>query len=165
MRSESQPATKPPTSDAGVAPGRLRGKAIAIGAAVDLGGTQLCVMALSFVVGIQEALVHRSNAPAAILSEGTAQIAGVAPWFVPVSTVLGLLCTFAGGFVTALLARTTVLLNATVTGLCTGSVGLVMISIANRPALTWGQLALAAITVPVATLGGLAFYLVRGRRR
>jgi hypothetical protein len=63
--------------------------------------------------------------------------------------------TMAGGYLTAYLARTKVLLNAAITGTCSGLVGLLMASISSGHILPWSQLALTATTVPAALRGGI----------
>jgi hypothetical protein len=77
--------------------------------------------------------------------------------------VVGLLCSVAGGYLTARMAKTAVLLNAAVMGMCSASVGFLVDHVSGASAPAWSQLALMASTVPVAMLGGL---LGRpGRRR
>ena len=62
---------------------------------------------------------------------------------------------FAGGYLTAYLAKTKVLLNAAIMGTCSGLVGLLMASVAAGHMLPWSQLALTGTTVPAALLGGI----------
>jgi hypothetical protein len=70
-------------------------------------------------------------------------------------TVVGLLCSVAGGYLTAYVAKTAVLFNAAIMGICSGIVGLLMASVSIGSPPTWSQLALTATTVPAAMLGSL----------
>ncbi len=146
------------------ATGSLRWGAIALGVAVDVGATQLCVTALSMVVGIRATI----RQPPSSLDPATAQTA----WQIAMSgqrlhallTVVGLLCSVAGGYLTAYVAKTRALVHAAVMGMGSGIVGLLMICFSTEFSPSLSQLAMTATTIPVAMLGGLLCRFAQPRR-
>jgi hypothetical protein len=79
-------------------------------------------------------------------------------------TVVGLLCSVAGGALTAHMAKSKILLNSAVMGTCSGIIGLLMAGLSNGQPLTASQLALTATTIPAAMVGGLLYRLLGQRR-
>jgi len=146
-----------PSADMGVrARGSLRWGAIALGAAVDVAGTRLCTSAISMVIGIRTAvLLQTQTAPDPAAAQANLQGAFSGHWLDVLFSATGLLCSVAGGYLAAYMAKTAVLLNAAVTGTCSAIVGLLMLGGAGGSSPMWSQVALAAVTVPVAMLGGL----------
>ena len=144
-----------PSPVGGRARGRLRWGAIALGAAVDVGATQLCVTAISMVVGIRATVLQPRTTLDPAAAQTAMQITMSEQRLYALFTVVGLLCSAAGGYLTAYVAKTKVLLNAAVMGTCSAIVGLLMASASSGSSLTWSYLALTATTIPVAMLGGL----------
>ena len=135
---------------------RLRWGAIARGAAVDGAGTRLCATTISMVAGIRAAIrLHpQTNLDPAAAQAAMQSAMSIQPLHT-LLTVVGLLCSVAGGYLTAYLAKMEVLLNAAIMGTCSGIVGLLMASVSIGSPPTWSQLALTVTTVPAAMLGGL----------
>ena len=141
---------------------RIRWGAIALGAAVDLAGTRLCVTAVSIVQAIRTAILLRPQPnlePAA--AQAAMQSAMSTQPLHALLTIVGLLCSVAGGYLTAYVAKKAALVNAAIMGTCSGTVGMLMASVSRGSSLTWSQLALTATTVPAAMLGGLLCHLAR----
>jgi hypothetical protein len=145
------------------APGPLRWGAIAIGVAVDVGGTQLCTTAISMLVGIRATIRQPQATLDPVSTQAALHITMSGGRLYALLTVVGLLCSVAGGYLTAYVARTKVLLNAAVMGMCSGIVGLLMASASSRSSLSWSFFALTATTIPAAALGGLLCHLARQR--
>jgi hypothetical protein len=158
-----EPLTAPPAPQPGSSRGRTRGAlrwgAIALGVGADIGATQLCVTAISMVVGlrISSAHPHIMSGAAALAAMRSAM---AAPSIFILTSLVGLLCSAIGGLLTAYLAKTRLLLNATVMGLCSGGIGLLSLGAAGG--LRLPEVALAAATLPAAMLGGQLARLARG---
>ena len=147
--------TTPPTPSVGHARGPLRWGAIALGVAVDVAGTRLCTTAVSIAVGIRAAMVQPPTAVDPAAAQVAMQNTMSEQRIYALLVVIGLLCSVAGGYLTAYLAKTKVLLNAAVMGTCSSIIGLLMASVSSGQSPTWSHLALTATTVPAALLGGI----------
>jgi hypothetical protein len=150
-----------PGSNGGRTRGALRWGAIALGVGLDIGTTQLCATAISMVVGFRLSSAHPH-----IMSEGAAALTAMrsamaAPSIFVLTSLVGLLCSAIGGFLTAYLAKTRLLLNATVMGLCSAGIGLLSLGAAGG--LRFPEVALAVATVPAAMLGGQLAHLAVAR--
>lgn len=142
----------------------LRWGAIALGVGLDIGATQFFVTAIATVVGLHFATAHRSDVPDLAASQAALRAAMAEPSVFLLTSVVGLLCSLAGGLLTAHLAKTRLLLNATVMGLCSGVVGLFMLGAAGGGVPGWAEGASAMAAVPAALLGGQIGRLIAARR-
>jgi hypothetical protein len=123
---------------------------------VDVAGTRLCTSVISMAIGIRTAvLLQTQTTPDPAAAQANLQGAFSGRWLDVLFSATGLLCSVAGGYLAAYLAKTAVLLNAAVTGTCSAIVGFLVLGGAGGSSPMWSQVALAAVTVPVAMLGGL----------
>lgn len=139
----------------------MRWGAIALGAATDIGASQLCGTLIMMSIGLPAQL--RSGSPAELAAaQADIQRMMASPSVFFFTVAVGLTCSAAGGYLTAYLAKTHALLNATVMGLCSTVAGSLMLG-AGRASVGLTELALAAATVPAAALGGLLAQRLCGR--
>ena len=151
----SELTTTPPTPSVDRARGSLRWGAIALGAAVDIAGTRLCITAITLVVEIRAAILQPPTTLDPAATQVAIQYTLSGQGLYALLTVVGLLCSVAGGYLAAYVAKTAILLNAAVAGTCSGLVGLLIADVSSGHSPTWSQVALTATTIPAALLGGL----------
>jgi hypothetical protein len=159
-----EPPPLSPDPSVAQAKGPLRWGAIALGAALDIAATRLCVTAVSIGAGVFAAVLWPSTPADPEAAQAAMQSAMTGPRLHAILTVVGLLCSVAGGALTAYMANSKVLLNAAVMGTCSGSIGLLMAELSNGQPLTASHLALSATTIPAAMAGGLLCRLLWQRR-
>jgi hypothetical protein len=114
------------------------------------------------VVGLRISSAHSRSVSDGAAALAVMRSAMAAPSIFILTSLVGLLCSVAGGWLTAYLAKTRLLLNATVMGLCSGGIGLLLLGAAGGLGLP--EMALAVATVPAAMLGGQLAHLAAARR-
>jgi hypothetical protein len=159
-----EPPPLSPDPSVAQAKGPLRWGAIALGAALDIAATRLCVTAVSIGAGVFAAVLWPSTPADPGAAQAAMQSAMTGPRLHVVLTVVGLLCSVAGGALTAYMAKSKILLNTAVMGTCSGIVGLLMTGLPSEQSLTASHLALTATTIPAAMAGGLLYRLLGQRR-
>ena len=122
-------------------------KAVAIGVAVDWIGTMVVSTVIGTVAGILLAVRGAS------LEQLPTQLAGSVS-FLLTSGFFGLLCTAAGGFVAAHIARGKEMRHAFAMGVFSLLSGLLVAAIASDPSPLWYRLIFSLLVIPCALLGG-----------
>ncbi len=132
----------------------LRWTAIAVGTVVDIAGTRISTTAIAIGLSTLAAMKHPARSGDLSSAQASVESVLAQPGITVLLSGVGLLCSVAGGFLTAYLAKTRRVLNSGVMGGCSTVFGLVMMASRGAP-FTVDAVALAATSIPAALLGGL----------
>jgi len=131
--------------------GKLRAKAIYIGAAADLFGSILATLVLGVIWGIHYVMTSNLSAPPT--PEKMAEVVAGSTSFMVASLIVGLVFSALGGFVTAWLAKENEMPNALVLGGAMTIMGALTTALGPPLYPDWYLIASFSLVLPATMLG------------